>query len=267
MSPRIEFEEKLVNNSQEFNGIGDGFGIAEGLALSGLAVGCNRALFEQKPKETIAIEETIKTIAKNDKEKPKKNQENQTLADKLKQSLSQPETIEAPKAPLPKPNPIKPQARVVVKQVEPPPKLPQDKTRSLMIRGLYRGLKNDDLIKYFSKFGSVHGITSPPCVNYMDDGVKYAFMKFNEYESVEKAMGKKCGTIVAYMSVSNGVLACLLLCYVGCDLLVSTREDSTSGIFSVSTLSVPQFSISSTAYPMHTVKGIKLITKKAKDFD
>jgi hypothetical protein len=192
MSPSIaEFEEKLVNSSQEFKGLGNGFGIAEEFALSGLAVGSNRVSFEEKPKEVITTEENIKTIVNSDKEKPKKNQEHLTLAEKLKQTLLQPRTIEAPKAPLPKTDPIKPQARVVVKEVAAQPKLPQDRTRSLMIRGLYRGLKNDDLIKYFSKFGSIQGITSPPCVIHMDDGVKYAFMKFSEYEAVEKAMGKK----------------------------------------------------------------------------
>lgn len=113
-----------------------------------------------------------------------------TLAEKLKLTLSQPQPVEASVAP-PKPAPTQQSAsssRVVVKEVT-TPKLPKDKTKSLMIRGLYRGLKNDDLKKYFSQFGTIVGITCPPCVEPIDDGAKYAFMKFQDYDSVEKAMG------------------------------------------------------------------------------
>lgn len=127
----------------------------------------------------------------NVKEKPKKKQENAlTLAEKLKQSLTheqQPCKVISPPLSTPYQQTF---PCLVVKEVV-VPKLPKDKTRSIMVRGLYRGIRNDDLMKYFAQFGRVVNLTSPPCVSVLDDGSKYAFLKYADYESVEKAVGKE----------------------------------------------------------------------------
>ena len=127
----------------------------------------------------------------NIKEKPNKNRENAfTLAEKLKQSLTQ--TQQQPNKIISPPLSTRQQSipRLVVKEVQ-TTKLPKDKTRSIMVRGLYRGLRHDDITKYFAQFGTVMNFTSPPCVSGLDDGAKYAFLKFADYESVEKAVGKE----------------------------------------------------------------------------
>lgn len=144
--------------------------------------------------EQVEIVNQVKQQPIGDKEKLKKKPETApTLADKIKQSLSQLQQHQDYCSPSPPLKPVQaqqPQPRVVVKEIA-VAKPPKDKTRSLMVRGLYRGIKIDDLMKYFGQFGAVINITSPPCVVALDDGLKYAFLKFADYESVEKAIGKE----------------------------------------------------------------------------
>lgn len=121
----------------------------------------------------------------------KKKPTSPTMADKLKQSLAQPQQFSHSAAASPSRMQVQaqPQPRLVVKEVT-VAKLPKDKTRSLMVSGLYRGLKLDDVVKYFGQFGTVLNCTSPPVVKTMNDGAKYVFVKFADYEAVEKAVGK-----------------------------------------------------------------------------
>jgi hypothetical protein len=113
-----------------------------------------------------------------------------TLAEKLKLSLARSPPPPAPSKKIsPAKVPSKP--RIVVKEVTTPTKQANTgKTNSVMITKLWQGLKKDDIVDYFSKYGKIISVSMTESGNEMADGYKYLFLKFADVNSVEKLLGK-----------------------------------------------------------------------------
>lgn len=83
--------------------------------------------------------------------------------------------------------------KVVIK--EPSLPLKNHNTRSLYVAGLYKGLAQSEVKKYFEKFGKILMVTVPPVVDNIVDGQKYLFIKFESCESVDKVLKQDFHTI------------------------------------------------------------------------
>lgn len=132
---------------------------------------------------------------------------NTTLAEKLKQSQGNffdTSSQTTPHRPMFKPtinnspvvingtstaSPVK----IVVK--EPNQILKNHNTRSLYVAGLYKGLTQPEVKKYFEKFGKIINVTVPPVVDNIVDGQKYLFIKFETCDSVDKVLKQDYHTI------------------------------------------------------------------------
>lgn len=66
---------------------------------------------------------------------------------------------------------------------------PNFKTRSLMVDMIPRGLSLATVRNYFNKFGKITNFTDPPR-NSKSQSTKFVFIKFEKYESVDKALGE-----------------------------------------------------------------------------
>lgn len=66
---------------------------------------------------------------------------------------------------------------------------PNFKTRSLMVDMIPRGLSLATVRDYFNKYGKITNVTDPPR-NSKSASTKFVFIKFEKYESVEKALGE-----------------------------------------------------------------------------
>lgn len=118
-----------------------------------------------------------------------------TIADKLKLSLAK-----SPNKPTPAPQkkkeekPVTP--RIVVKEIPAPTKNNKEaakiinKTNSIMVTKLWRGLKKEDILEYFGTFGKVIAASMTDSGNEMVDGYKYLFLKFADAKAVDKVLGK-----------------------------------------------------------------------------
>lgn len=62
------------------------------------------------------------------------------------------------------------------------------KSRSLMISGLGKEVSESDLVQYFSKYGKVTNYTDPLSNYKRKDGHRFVFLKFTNYDAVEKAV-------------------------------------------------------------------------------
>lgn len=66
---------------------------------------------------------------------------------------------------------------------------PNFKTRSLMIDMIPKDLSLVTVKNYFNKFGKITNFTDPPR-NSKSTNTKFVFIKFEKYESVDKALGE-----------------------------------------------------------------------------
>lgn len=83
--------------------------------------------------------------------------------------------------------------KIVVKDAVQP--LKNHNTRSLYVAGLYKGLAQSEVKKYFEKYGKIINVTVPPVVDNIVDGQKYLFIKFESCESVDKILKQDFHTI------------------------------------------------------------------------
>lgn len=83
--------------------------------------------------------------------------------------------------------------KIVVKEVNQPIK--SNNTHSLYVAGLYKGLSQAELKKYFEKFGKIEKVTVPAVVDNIVDGQKYLFIRFEECSSVDKILQQDYHTI------------------------------------------------------------------------
>jgi RNA recognition motif. (a.k.a. RRM, RBD, or RNP domain) len=83
--------------------------------------------------------------------------------------------------------------KIVVKEINQPIK--SNNTHSLYVAGLYKGLAQADLKKYFEKFGKIEKVTVPQVVDNIVDGQKYLFIRFEECSSVDKVLQNDYHTI------------------------------------------------------------------------
>jgi RNA recognition motif-containing protein len=116
-----------------------------------------------------------------------------TIADKLKLSLAKsatsPERNPSPKKRVALPT----TPRVVVKEVATPKKKAtpsNNKSFSLMVTKLWRGLTRDDILEYFGKFGKILNDQMPEVAKDHPEGYKYLFLKFSDATAVDKALGE-----------------------------------------------------------------------------
>lgn len=135
------------------------------------------------------------------------------MADKLKLSFAQksPEPAQSPRKVEKPPTP-----RIVAFKEVTPSKKPvavasastSSKSCSLMVTRLWRGkcnlkilsqilincatsgLKKEDVMEYFGKFGKIISCSMTEAGNELVDGYKYLFLKFADVTSVDKALGK-----------------------------------------------------------------------------
>lgn len=83
--------------------------------------------------------------------------------------------------------------KIVVKEIHQPMK--SNNTHSLYVAGLYKGLAQADLKKYFEKYGKIEKVTVPQVVDNIVDGQKYLFIRFEECSSVDKILQQDYHTI------------------------------------------------------------------------
>lgn len=126
------------------------------------------------------------------------NSSSTTLAMKLKQSQGNffdgsTTTRSSVKSPIGTTNGTTTYPKVVIK--EPSQPLKNHNTRSLYVAGLYKGLAQSEVKKYFEKFGKILMVTVPPVVDNIVDGQKYLFIKFESCESVDKVLKQDFHTI------------------------------------------------------------------------
>lgn len=70
------------------------------------------------------------------------------------------------------------------------PKNPNEKTRSLMISGYIEGLKRSQIANHFGKYGKIIKYSDTTKTNRKrQDGYKFIFIKYAEYDDVDKVIG------------------------------------------------------------------------------
>lgn len=139
--------------------------------------------------------ESTQNLSPNLKKSPAqyKKVKSSTIADKLKLSLAK--SPNKPSAPQQKKEEKPRTPRIVVKEIPTPTKNSKrteniNRTNSIMITKLWRGLKKEDILEYFGTFAKVIAASMTESGNEMVDGYKYMFLKFADSKAVDKVLGK-----------------------------------------------------------------------------